>query len=64
LGVVPWVLTAVEPLLVVRDNVVMPLGFQPVAYAEGALDAADEVGVLVGVLASLVEDTYDLLAAG
>ena len=58
-----WLLTAVQPLLVVRDNVVMSVGFQPIAYAEGALNTADEVGVLVGVLAGLVEHTDDLLAA-
>lgn len=41
----------------------MPLRFKPAANAESGVDAADEVGILVGVLAALVEHTHDLLAA-
>jgi hypothetical protein len=57
------VLTAVGPLLIIGDNVVVSLRLEPVADAERALDAADEVGVLVGVFTGLVEHPDDLLAA-
>jgi hypothetical protein len=57
------VLTAVGPLLIIGENVVVSLRLEPVADAERALDAADEVGVLVGVFAGLVEHPDDLLAA-
>jgi hypothetical protein len=48
-------LTAVGSVLVVGDDVLVALGLEPVADAEGVLGAADEVGVPVGVLAALVE---------
>jgi hypothetical protein len=60
----PWrLLTTVGALLIIGDNVVMALRFEPVADAKCSLDASDKVGVLVGVLAGLVEHTHDLLAA-
>jgi len=57
-------LTAVGAVLVVGDDVLVALRLEPAADAEGVLGAADEVGVAVGVLAALVEDAHDLLAAG
>lgn len=58
------ILTAVGPVLVVGDDVLVALRLEPAADAEGVLGAADEAGVPVGVLAALVEDADDLLAGG
>lgn len=56
-------LTTVGALLIIGDNVLMALRLEPATDAECSLDAADEVGVLVGVLPGLVEHPDDLLAA-
>ena len=57
------ILTTVGALLVIGDNVLMALRLEPAADAECSLDAADEVGVLVGILPGLVEHPNDFLAA-
>lgn len=63
LGGLPGLLTTVGAFLVIGDNVLMALRLEPAADAECTLDAADEVGVLVGILPGLVEHPDYLFAA-